>query len=137
MGINIFYLFMSFYGWYSWTHPSNNKKEKSITTLSKNEIIINLLMTLAYFIILYFLLKRVGSTVPFFDATTTAVFITGMWLMAQKKLENWYAWILGNIIAIPLFAYKELVLTSIYYIIILVIAIFGLISWKRKLNESC
>ena len=136
MGINAFYLIMSFYGWYVWTHPEKGKKEKPISTLSNKELIYNVLLTLLFFIILYFILKKVGSTVPVFDSLSTSIFITGMWLMSQKKLENWHAWILGNLISIPLFAYKTLVLTSLYYIIILVIAIFGFISWKKKFDEQ-
>lgn len=136
MGINAFYLMMSFYGWYVWTHPETEKKEKPISVLTNKELIYNILLTIVFFLILYLILKKVGSTVPVFDSLSTAIFITGMWLMSQKKLENWHAWILGNLISIPLFAYKTLVLTSLYYIIILVIAIFGLISWKKKFDEQ-
>jgi nicotinamide mononucleotide transporter len=135
MGINAFYLIMSFYGWYKWKHPQTEFSQKPITKLSFKEILYNLVFTFIYFVVLYFILKNyTNSTVPIFDSLATSIFITGMWLMAIKKIENWYAWILGNLIAIPLYAYKDLVLTSILYFVLMIIAIFGLLSWQNKLN---
>ena len=70
------------------------------------------------------------------DTFTTALFFVGMWLMARKKIEHWIFWIVGDIISIPLYLYKELGLTSLQYLIFTIIAIFGYIQWKRILNSS-
>jgi nicotinamide mononucleotide transporter len=59
-----------------------------------------------------------------------------MWLMARKKIEHWIFWIVGDIISIPLYLFKELGLTSLQYIIFTIIAIFGYIQWKKILNNS-
>jgi nicotinamide mononucleotide transporter len=59
-----------------------------------------------------------------------------MWLMARKKVESWYWWILTNILSIPLYFYKDLVLTSVYYFILLFLAIFGLMEWKQKVKQN-
>jgi nicotinamide mononucleotide transporter len=55
-----------------------------------------------------------------------------MWLMAKKKVESWYWWILTNIASIPLYFIKGLVVTSLFYFILLIMAFWGLAEWKRK-----
>ena len=67
------------------------------------------------------------------DAFTSAAAFTGMWLMNKKKLENWTWWILTNLASIPLNFYKHLVFTSFQYLVFLVLAIMGYITWKKKL----
>jgi nicotinamide mononucleotide transporter len=59
-----------------------------------------------------------------------------MWLMAKKKVESWWWWIATNIASIPLYFVKGLVFTSVYYVILLVLAVFGLIEWKRRARAA-
>jgi nicotinamide mononucleotide transporter len=89
-----------------------------------------------YFILRYLLINFTDSTVPNIDAVTTAIFIVGMWLMALKKIENWIYWIVGDIITIPMFFYKGLVLTSFQYTVFLILAVLGYLEWRKKINEQ-
>ena len=60
-----------------------------------------------------------------------------MWLMAKKKVESWYWWIATNIASIPLYFVKQYVFTSVYYLVLLVMAVFGLFEWlKRERQEK-
>lgn len=138
MGINAFYFVMSVYGWYNWARrDGQGGHEVSIGTLSRKEWLIYPLLTLVAFVILYFLLKQfTDSTVPWYDSFTTALFIAGMWLMAQKKIENWLAWIIGDLLVIPLFAYKHLVFTSVQYMVFLVLAMMGYMEWSKRLKAN-
>jgi nicotinamide mononucleotide transporter len=56
-----------------------------------------------------------------------------MWLMALKKVENWTFWIVGDLISIPLYSYKGLVLSSFQFVIFLIIAVMGLIEWRKRI----
>jgi nicotinamide mononucleotide transporter len=58
-----------------------------------------------------------------------------MWLMAKKKVESWYWWIATNIASIPLYFVKGLVFTSVYYLVLLVLAVFGLMEWKQRARQ--
>jgi nicotinamide mononucleotide transporter len=73
---------------------------------------------------------------PFLDTFTTGIFFGAMWLMANKKLENWILWIAGNIVSIPLYFVKGFGFTGIQYIIFLILAIFGYTEWKKYLNRK-
>lgn len=94
-------------------------------------------MFIFFFLILSYVLKNhTDSNVPIWDSLTTSIFIVGMWLMAIKKVKNWIAWIIGDIISIPLYFYKGLVFTSFQFTVFLIIAILGYIEWKKQLKES-
>jgi nicotinamide mononucleotide transporter len=59
-----------------------------------------------------------------------------MWLMARKKVESWIWWIATNIASIPLYFVKGFVFTSVQYVVLLILAVFGLISWMQKARQN-
>jgi nicotinamide mononucleotide transporter len=133
MGINVVYFIMSIYGWYIWSRKGVNKKVRPISMCSRKENILNIIMFIGFFFILIYVLKNfTDSDVPVWDSLTTAIFIVGMWLMAMKKVENWILWIIGDLISIPLYFHKGLVLTSVQFIVFLALAILGYLEWKKK-----
>ena len=135
MAINVFYFFMSVFGWYNWSRRVDNKNHLPISTLSvKQWLFYILLIVVAFGIIYYVLSDFTDSTVPLFDSFTTSLFIAGMWLMAIKKIENWLLWILGDVLVIPMFAIKGLAFTSVQYIVFLVLAIMAYIEWRKRIK---
>lgn len=141
-GINLFYFGMSVYGWYKWTRKSS-KPPLKITANSLRDWLISILMFAVSGIIILLLLVyfKAGDTeywstkVPYIDTFTTAIFIVGMFLMAFKKVENWIFWIIGDVISVPLYAYKGLVFTSFQFLVFLVLAIMGYFAWRKKLLD--
>ena len=138
MIINGYYFVMSIYGWYYWTKRKNNIvtpitklnfKEKKISAYIFISSIILIFLVYQYF-------NKWNSITAYIDNLTTAIFFVGMWLMANRKLENWIFWIIGDLISVPLYLYKGLVFTSLQYFIFTFIAIAGYYSWKRILNKS-
>ena len=59
-----------------------------------------------------------------------------MWLMANKKIESWIFWVIGDIITVPLYSYRGLGMLSLQYLIFLVLAIQGYLEWKKTLNKQ-
>jgi nicotinamide mononucleotide transporter len=55
--------------------------------------------------------------------------------MTRKKVESWYWWLATNIASIPLYFVKGLVFTSVYYVVLLVLAVSGLIEWARRAKK--
>jgi nicotinamide mononucleotide transporter len=137
MGINAFYFAMSVYGWYNWSRRDEKEKHVPITKLTAWQWSYNIVLVIGFFALLWYILANyTPSTVPMFDSFTTALFIIGMWLMARKKIENWLAWIAGDVLVIPLFAYKGLVFTGFQYIVFTALAISGYIEWRKKLKNG-
>jgi len=124
---------MSIYGWVKWSRKTANNTVRPITWASKREWVYSAAGLAISFIILVYVLKNfTDSNVPVWDALTTAIFIIGMWLMAFKKIENWIFWIAGDLISVPLYASKALVLTSLQFTIFLILAVAGYLEWSSK-----
>lgn len=137
MGVNFYYFVVSVYGWYYWTHGAETKDQVPVTINNFKENMLSLGLLLGSFLILYFVLKNfTDSDVPFWDSATTCFAIVGMWLMARKKLENWIAWIITDLISIPLYYYKGLVLTSFQFIFFTALAISGYFAWKKSYAKT-
>ena len=137
MGINFVYFIMSIYGWYMWSRKDVEKYVLPISWCKTKDHVVSAVMLIVFFISLsYFLTHYTDSNVPLIDSATTSIFIVGMWLMARKKIENWIYWIIGDIISIPLYFYKDLALTSIQFTVFLILAIMGYIEWRKKLKQK-
>jgi nicotinamide mononucleotide transporter len=138
MTMNAYYTIMSLYGWYKWA-AKKEENDLPISTISKNEVVIGFVlflitMVFTYFIYVFFDYKL---EIPnYIDIFTSGIFFTAMWYMALKKIENWTLWIIGDFIAIPLFAYRGLGMLALQYIIFTILAILALIEWKKILNNN-
>ena len=135
-GINVFYFLMGLYGWYSWTRKSPGKGKLKITRCLAWELIVYPLVFLFFFFFLRIMLVRMtDSVVPSWDAVTTAIYIIAMWLLARKKIEHWLLWIAGDVISIGLFGYENLWFSSFQYFVFTIMAVFGYIEWRRRLES--
>lgn len=133
MGINAYYFGMSIYGWYVWTHPKENQTVLPTTWMDSREWYLAIwLFSISYIFLTSVLKEFTDSDVPYWDSFTTASAFVGMWLMAKKKVENWYFWLLTDLVSIPLYFYKGLVLTSFQYLVFTILATMGLFAWIKS-----
>ncbi len=163
--INIYYTLMSIYGWYMW-HKIIDDKDLHIsisTTNTKDKLkAVGIFLFTSIFVIVVYRyydvmpnhldfkesvvyawqnitsgnLEDFRTATPFLDTFTTGVFFAAMWLMANKKLESWTLWIIGDIVSIPLYFVKGYGFTGIQYAIFLVLAIMGYIEWRNQINSK-
>ncbi|MDG1056537.1 MAG: nicotinamide riboside transporter PnuC, partial [Flavobacteriaceae bacterium] len=89
--------------------------------------------TATFVVLVYFYFDRFDRLTDYFDTFTTAVFFAAMWLMANKKIEHWLFWIIGNLISIPLYFIKGLGFSGLQFIIFLILAVQGYFEWKKQL----
>ena len=139
MIINVYYFLMSIYGWYYWTRKSNNAGYTPITRMHSTDIkiiLIIIISSLLFVSYLYSFFEKWSGFVSYVDIITTAIFFAGMWLMARRKIESWFFWILGDIISVPLYFVKGLAFSSFQYLIFTFIAIAGYYKWKSIYNNK-
>lgn len=141
--VNIYYTIMSIYGWYLWTRIDPNKQTPllKITSSTLKDWRNQLLFFLGFYLVIYFslvFLKKefAPEAIPWADALASASAYTGMWLMAKKKLESWFWWVVTNIASIPLYFIKGYAFTSVQFIILLILAIAGWKSWSDKIKQG-
>ena len=135
MGINAVYFIMSVYGWYNWLRPHKESKTErlQVTFQDRRHRWDSIAIAFALFVILSFILTRfTDSDVPLIDAFTSSLCVLAMYLTTQKKVENWVYYLVADGISIPLYIYKGLVLTSIQYLVFFLIAVAGLIAWRKE-----
>lgn len=163
--INIYYTLMSIYGWYMWNKIIDNKDQhisiSRTTTIDKIKASGIFVFTSLFVIAVYRYydvmpnslgfsesvtyawenlssgnLENFRKATPFLDTFTTGIFFAAMWLMANKKLENWTLWIIGNVVSIPLYFVKGYGFTGIQYSIFLILAVMGYIEWRKQINHN-
>lgn len=136
--VNLYYTIMSIYGWILWV--KKDKEQHYVVTVqysTRREWVQQLLFCAFFYIAIFCALTWLkkefySATIPWADAFASSTAFTGMWLMAKKKVESWYWWIATNIASIPLYFVKHYVFTSVFYLILLVMAVFGLLEWRRR-----
>jgi nicotinamide mononucleotide transporter len=135
--VNAYYTVMSLVGWVMWAKKAEGEAGLKITASTASEWRNALLFFGGSWLLLWFVLSRfTDSTVPLADGFASASAYTGMWLMTRKKLENWIWWIVTNLASIPLYFVKGYVFTSFQYVVFLILAVLGLLEWRRKLLKK-
>ena len=139
MIINFYFVLMSIYGWYYWAQKKDGQTLNNVSRTSIKEYYFILILGITSLISIYLVYNfydKWDSWTAYVDTITTAIFFVAMYLMARRKVESWIFWIIGDLITIPLYFYKGLTISSIQYLIFLILAILGYISWKKILNNS-
>ena len=139
MIINFYFVMMSIYGWYYWSQKKNGEVLHNVSRTSTKEYYFILMLGIISLLSIYTIYNfydKWDSWTAYVDTITTAIFFVAMYLMARRKVESWIFWIIGDLITIPLYFYKGLTISSIQYLIFLILAILGYISWKKILNNS-
>jgi nicotinamide mononucleotide transporter len=140
--VNFYYTVMSIYGWILWAKKDQQQRHIVLITWSgKKEWLQELLFFAVFYIAIFGALTYLKKdfahgAIPWVDAFASATAFTGMWLMARKKVESWYWWIATNVASIPLYFVKHYVFTSVYYLILLIMAFSGLYEWAKKANRQ-
>jgi nicotinamide mononucleotide transporter len=140
--VNFYYTVMSIYGWILWAKKDEEKKAVlHITSSDNKEWMQHLGFFALFYVVIFFALTYLKKdfapeAIPWADAFASATAYTGMWLMTKKKVESWYWWIATNIASIPLYFVKHYVFTSVYYLVLLIMAVFGLIEWMNRKNNN-
>jgi nicotinamide mononucleotide transporter len=136
--VNLYYTIMSIYGWIMWAKRDNTQKHLLKIEFSDAKWWrYQLLFFAAFYLVIFGALSWLrenfaADAIPWADALASAAAFTGMWLMTRKKVESWYWWIATNIASMPLYFVKGYMVTVVYYFILLLMAIWGLSSWKKK-----
>ncbi len=137
--VNFLYTIISFFGWWNWSRRENNDLVVKVSKFTSNDLTKSLLifffiLFVAYFAHDFFATNFEGQ-IKELDILTSGIFVTAMWLMANKKLENWILWIIGNVITIPLYLSSDKIILSIQYVIFTILAIQAYIEWKKSLSK--
>lgn len=141
MILNGYYSIMSVYGWYNWSRQKDGDSLLKISRTNTSEKIKGFIIFAVTLVIIYGVYHFSGKEIlreNYIDIITSGIFFTGMYYMALKKIENWTLWIIGDIISVPLYAYRGYGILAVQFAIFTVLATMAYISWYKTINrEKC
>jgi nicotinamide mononucleotide transporter len=130
---------MSIYGWHNWSRKNNESNFITISRTNFKEKIIGIVLffvTVFVVFCIYYLFDYQIKVENYIDIFASGIFFTGMWYMANKKIENWTLWIFGDLLVVPLYAYRGLGMLALQYLIFTILAISAYLEWKKILNKN-
>jgi nicotinamide mononucleotide transporter len=135
--LQVFFAVVAAWGWWQWLRGTDAAGHAlAVRRLGAHGRIVALLaLAVAWPAVALFLRRFTDSDVPWWDAFPTAASVLGQWLLGRKYVENWPTWIVVNVAATALFAYKGLWLTVVLYAIFVVLSLVGWRAWQRLLPE--
>ena len=135
--LNVFYFGMAIYGWSIWYRGRTDGHELPVTkwTIPVHAYAIAAIIA-ASWISGYLLDTRTDAAFPYIDSLTTWAAIWATFLVARKVLENWWYWLVIDIASIFIYWSRDLQLTSLLFVIYVIMIPFGLISWTRSWREA-
>jgi nicotinamide mononucleotide transporter len=137
MSVQFVYIAVAIYGWWNWLHGGVDRAELRVARTSAAGLLGYAALAAVGTAVLYWVLHRfTPSTVPFMDGLTSALFLTAQYMMSRKLIENWWFWIVGDVLVIGLYIYKHLYLTSALYVIFLAMCVAALVEWERAARSS-
>ncbi|MFA9391861.1 MAG: nicotinamide riboside transporter PnuC [Prolixibacteraceae bacterium] len=140
MGLQVYYVWVSIYGWWLWSKGMETKKGHTtmpVSRIKQQQALTLTSISLLLWAGIYFILKYfTDSTVPFGDAFTTALSIVATWMLARKIIEHWIIWIVVDFVSLVLYVYKGLYPTSIMFIVYTGAAIWGYYTWNKQVLKT-
>lgn len=135
--LNVFYLAMAAYGWYSWYFGRTEGHEKSVVAWQSSRHLLAIAAIVTIAAINGLLLDRhTDAAFPYVDSATTWGAIWATYLVARKVLENWWYWLVIDSASVIIYWWRDLELTALLFVVYVIIIPFGYVSWRRSMTEA-
>jgi nicotinamide mononucleotide transporter len=133
--LNVFYLVMAGYGWYVWTSGSDDSHKRPVVVWPRKTHLVAIVVVVALSCASGFLLSNYSDAAfPYLDSLTTWFAIWATFLVARKVLENWWYWLLIDIASVFIYWSRDLQLTSMLFVIYVIMIPIGLVSWTNSMH---
>lgn len=132
--LQFFFIAVAGWGWWQWLRGrAPDGGALRVRWLTPRQRWLAAAATLAAWPLLGLVLAHAtDSDVPFFDAWPTAASVTGQLLLGRKFVENWFVWLVVNLVSVALFAHKGLWLTVLLYALFALLSVLGWRAWQAK-----
>ena len=149
MFLQVFFLITNLIGWWRWTHPRTGEEDKKmelrVSWMPLNALLIAFGAAIVGTLLfgsfagklhqLFPAFFSLPSAYPYLDSFVTVISIVATYLMVQKKVECWLAWLLADIVATYLYFTKGILLIGYEYLAFCIIAAFGFWRWRTEFKK--
>ncbi|HEU0098737.1 MAG TPA: nicotinamide riboside transporter PnuC [Allosphingosinicella sp.] len=130
--LQLFFLVVQLYGWWNWTRSRAESGEVRVLRLGGRARLgwgaSCAGATLAWGALMHF---HSDASYPWWDAAVAIPSVAAQILLSRRFVENWWLWILVDLLAVGLYAARDLWLTAGLYLVFLGLAAWGLAAWRR------
>lgn len=138
MSMQVYYLAISFYGWYFWIYGKGKQEEVlPVSRITRKAALWSALIFVILFVVIGLVLDYyTPSVVPWWDSGTTAASIVATWMLARKIIEHWLVWVVVDAVSMGLYMHKGLYLTVFLFLVYTLLAVVGYVQWKKSMINS-
>ena len=129
--LQVFFVVFTLYGWWHWWRGVVEEGKVRVVPLGLRGWIAGIVAGAAGALLLGWLMVRVGAALPHLDAALASYSLVASWWQARKHIANWWLWIAVDLIYIGEYLYKDLQATALLYAGLVVLAVLGLLDWRR------
>lgn len=136
--LQVIFAAIAIYGWAKWVRGANNFNIGRLPvsySSNKERLVVGAITIAATIAVVLGLVHGTDSQVPVWDALILTMSLAATYYQAKKRIDSWIIWIAVDIISVPLYFSRGLVLTSILYFIFLCICVKGLVDWNKDYKE--
>jgi len=135
--LNVFYFGMAVYGWTAWRSGEGDNHELPVAVWPRRvHVVAAAVIAVLVFITGTWLARYSDAAYPYIDSATTFAAVWATFLVARKVLENWWYWLAIDVVSVFLYWSRGLELTSLLFIVYVIMIPFGLMSWTRSYRAN-
>jgi nicotinamide mononucleotide transporter len=134
--LQVIYVVLQVYGWHHWLRGGKVHGALAVSHLPLRALLVWVAATFAGAAAWgWGMATFTDAAAPYWDAFITFASLVAQWLMTRKRLESWLFWISVDIVAIGVYLYKSLFMTSVLYAVFLVMATLGFFAWRKTIRS--
>lgn len=139
MFLQAFFFFSNIYGWIIWSKQLS--ADEAPTVLSSKWRWLTTFIILLTTLVVGLLMQQLPLLFPaifpkpasqvYYDAFIAIASIAGQVMLTRRVFDNWFVWLIVNAVSVFVFFRQGLYLLAIEYVVFLLLAIKGMIDWKK------
>jgi nicotinamide mononucleotide transporter len=129
--LQLFFIAFTLYGWWHWWRGVRDDGEVRVIPLKTRDMLAGLAAGALGAVALGWLMAKIGAALPHLDATLASYSLVASWWQARKHMANWWLWIAVNVVYVGEYLFKDLRATALLYSLLVILAVMGLVEWRR------
>lgn len=126
-----YYVVMGIWGWVHWASRERAHDNPIVRYRAQDHLLIMSVAALGALALGTFFASTSDAQRPYIDAFTTSFSFAATYMQVKKVLENWYYWIVLNIVSIWLYMDRSLDIYAMLIFVYAGLSVFGLYQWLR------
>jgi nicotinamide mononucleotide transporter len=134
----VYFVATGFWGWHAWARMGRGSGDPVGYTPRNTALLYGAVVLLgaagvgAFMSCIHdFLPALQPASYPYLDAFLMMLSFAATVLLIHRRIENWYLWILIDVLSVWLYGVKGVILVMLTYAVFLVLAIGGLVHWRK------